>query len=166
MRALTYAAFGATPVVATLPDPTPPPGGAVVRVVASGLCRSDWHGWMGHDGDITTFPHVPGHELAGVVEAVADDVDAGWLGRAVTAPFVIACGACPVCRAGAGQVCPNQRQPGFTDPGSFAELVVVHAAQTNLVALPEGSTPGGGGPRVPGGHRLPRGGRAGRRARG
>ncbi|MFL6175707.1 MAG: zinc-binding dehydrogenase [Ornithinibacter sp.] len=138
MRALTYAAFGAPPAVVTLPDPTPPSGGAVVRVTASGLCRSDWHGWMGHDGDIATFPHVPGHELAGVVEAVADDVDAGWLGRAVTAPFVMACGRCAVCRAGAGQVCPNQRQPGFTDPGSFAELVVVHAAETNLVALPEG----------------------------
>jgi alcohol dehydrogenase len=141
MRALTYAAFGATPVVATLPDPTPPPGGAVVRVTASGLCRSDWHGWMGHDSDIATFPHVPGHELAGVVELVGDGVDAGWLGRAVTAPFVFACGACPVCDAGAGQVCPNQRQPGFTDPGSFAELVVVHAAQTNLVALPAGLDP-------------------------
>jgi alcohol dehydrogenase len=141
MRALTYAAFGATPVVASLPDPTAPPGGAVVRVLASGLCRSDWHGWMGHDSDIATFPHIPGHELAGVVEAVGDGVDAGWLGRAVTAPFVFACGDCPVCRAGAGQVCPNQRQPGFTDPGSFAELVVVHAAGTNLVALPEGLDP-------------------------
>ena len=138
MRALTYAAFGATPVVATVPDPTPPPGGAVVRVLFSGLCRSDWHGWMGHDSDITVFPHVPGHELAGIVEAVADDVDAGWLGRAVTAPFVMACGTCPVCLAGAGQVCPRQRQPGFTDPGAFAELVVVHAAATNLVALPRG----------------------------
>ncbi len=138
MRALTYAAFGADPVVVTLPDPVPPTGGAVVRVTASGLCRSDWHGWMGHDDDIATFPHVPGHELAGVVEAVADDVDAGWLGRAVTAPFVMACGVCAVCRAGNGQVCPNQRQPGFTDPGSFAELVVVHAAATNLVALPQG----------------------------
>ena len=157
MRALTYAAFGATPVVTTLPDPTPPPGGAVVRVVASGLCRSDWHGWMGHDGDITTFPHVPGHELAGVVEAVADGVDAGWLGRAVTAPFVMACGTCAVCLAGAGQVCPHQRQPGFTDPGSFAELVVVHAAETNLVALPEGLEAGvaaGLGCRVATAHRA------------
>jgi alcohol dehydrogenase len=72
-------------------------------------------------------------------------VDAGWLGRAVTAPFVFACGECPVCAAGAGQVCPNQRQPGFTDPGSFAELVVVLAATTNLVALPDGLDPGDGG---------------------
>ena len=165
MRALTYAAFGATPAVATLPDPTPPPGGAVVRVLFSGLCRSDWHGWMGHDSDITTFPHVPGHELAGVVEAVADDVDAGWLGRAVTAPFVMACGACPVCSAGAGQVCPNQRQPGFTDPGSFAELVVVHAAETNLVALPAGLEPGWRPAWGAACDRLPRGGRQGRRSR-
>ncbi|WP_392543568.1 alcohol dehydrogenase catalytic domain-containing protein [Oryzobacter telluris] len=138
MRALTYAAFGATPVVAELPDPTAPPGGAVVRVLASGLCRSDWHGWMGHDTDITTFPHVPGHELAGVVEAVGEGVDPTWVGQRVTAPFVMACGACDVCAAGDGQVCPQQRQPGFTDPGSFAELVVVHAAGTNLVRLPDG----------------------------
>ncbi len=141
MRALTYSAFGATPVVTTLPDPVAPPGSAVVRVTASGLCRSDWHGWMGHDSDIATFPHTPGHEFAGVVEAVGEGVDAGWLGRAVTAPFVLACGECPVCDASAGQVCPNQRQPGFTDPGSFAELVVVHAATTNLVALPDGLDP-------------------------
>ncbi len=137
MRALTYDAFGATPRVTEVADPAVPPGGAVVRVLASGLCRSDWHGWMGHDPDITTFPHVPGHELAGVVEAVAAGVDPGWLGRRVTAPFVMACGTCPVCAAGNGQVCPHQRQPGFTDPGSFAELVVVHAAATNLVALPD-----------------------------
>lgn len=138
MRALTYAAFGAPLEVTERPDPSAPPGGAVVRVVASGLCRSDWHGWMGHDGDITTFPHVPGHELAGVVDSVGSDVDPSWVGRRVTAPFVMACGSCAVCRAGDGQVCPHQRQPGFTDPGSFAELVVVHAATTNLVALPDG----------------------------
>jgi alcohol dehydrogenase len=141
VRALTYAAFGAPLVVSEVPDAVAPPGGAVVRVVASGLCRSDWHGWRGHDADITTFPHVPGHELAGVVDSVGEGVDAGWLGRRVTAPFVMACGKCGVCRAGDGQVCPHQRQPGFTDPGSFAELVVVHAAQTNLVALPEGLDP-------------------------
>ena len=137
MRALTYSAPQAVPVVAELPDPSPPAGGAVVRVAATGLCRSDWHGWMGHDDDIARFPHVPGHEFAGVVSSVGEGVDPSWVGRRVTAPFVQACGACPTCAGGDGQVCPHQRQPGFTDPGSFAEQVVVHAATTNLVALPE-----------------------------
>ena len=140
MRALTYAAFGGPLTVVDLPEPTAPPGGAVVRVEATGLCRSDWHGWLGHDTDIARFPHVPGHEFAGTVSAVGDGVDRAWLGRRVTAPFVFACGDCPVCRAGAGQVCPRQRQPGFTDLGSFAELVVVQAAATNLVTLPDDLT--------------------------
>jgi len=138
VRALTYAAFGSPLAVVDRAEPVAPAGGAVVRVLASGLCRSDWHGWMGHDPDITAFPHVPGHELAGVVESVGEGVDATWVGRRVTSPFVMACGRCAVCRAGEGQVCPDQRQPGFTDPGSFAELVVVHAAATNLVELPDG----------------------------
>ncbi len=137
VRALAYAAFGAPLDVVEVPEPAPPPGGAVVRVLASGLCRSDWHGWLGHDPDIAVFPHVPGHELAGVVESVGEGVDRAWVGRRVTSPFVMACGRCDVCRSGAGQVCPHQRQPGFTDPGSFAELVVVHAAATNLVELPD-----------------------------
>lgn len=136
MRALVYDAFGAPPRVTDLPDPVAPAGGAVVRVHSTGLCRSDWHGWMGHDSDIVTFPHTPGHELAGVVESVGSGVDGAWVGRAVTAPFVLACGDCPTCVAGEGQVCPHQRQPGFTAPGSFAERVVVHAAATNFVTLP------------------------------
>jgi len=128
VRALTYAAFGGPLSVTDVPDPVAPPGGAVVRVEASGLCRSDWHGWLGHDTDIVGFPHIPGHEFAGSVESVGDGGDRGWVGRRVTAPFVFACGACPVCRVGDGHVCPHQRQPGFSDPGSFAERVVVHSA--------------------------------------
>ncbi|NHA69433.1 zinc-binding dehydrogenase [Phycicoccus flavus] len=141
MRALVYDRFRADPRVADLPDPVAEPGGAVVRVLAGGLCRSDWHAWAGHDDDVTAFPHVPGHELAGVVESVGAGVDPAWTGRAVTVPFVLACGACPTCAAGDGQVCPHQRQPGFTDPGSFAERVAVRAAATNLVALPEAVPP-------------------------
>lgn len=63
MRALYYERFGETPVVASLPDPEPTDGGVVIAVKATGLCRSDWHGWMGHDPDIR-LPHVPGHEFA------------------------------------------------------------------------------------------------------
>ena len=70
MRAVVYEQFGASPRVESVPDPAPEADGVVVRVEATGLCRSDWHGWMGHDADINTFPHVPGHELAGEVVAI------------------------------------------------------------------------------------------------
>ena len=53
-------------------------------------------------------------------------------------PFACGCGRCEHCLAGDAQVCPRQTQPGFTGPGSFAELVAVHAADANLVALPGG----------------------------
>ena len=136
MRAVVYEAFGATPAVARVADPAPPAHGAVVRVEATGLCRSDWHGWMGHDPDIR-LPHVPGHELAGVVEAVGPEVR-GWApGARVTVPFVCACGDCEQCAAGNEQICDRQRQPGFTHWGSFAELVALDWADVNLVALPD-----------------------------
>jgi alcohol dehydrogenase len=59
------------------------------------------------------------------------------VGDRVTVPFVCGCGACEHCRAGDAQVCPYQTQPGFTGPGSFAELVAIHAADVNLVPLGE-----------------------------
>jgi D-arabinose 1-dehydrogenase-like Zn-dependent alcohol dehydrogenase len=138
VRAVVYEAFGRMPTVATVPDPAPAAHGAVVRVEATGLCRSDWHGWMGHDPDIRRFPHVPGHELAGVVEAVGADVRRWRPGDRVTVPFVCACGSCPQCAAGEHQVCERQTQPGFTHWGSYAELVALDWADVNLVALPDG----------------------------
>jgi D-arabinose 1-dehydrogenase-like Zn-dependent alcohol dehydrogenase len=107
----------------------------VVRVRATGLCRSDWHAWAGHEK--IAFPHVPGHELAGVVAEVGEQVDRWHVGDRVTVPFVCGCGHCEWCLAGDAQVCPDQHQPGFTHWGSFAEYVALHAADTNLVALPE-----------------------------
>ncbi|MGR6318310.1 zinc-dependent alcohol dehydrogenase family protein [Micromonospora soli] len=136
MRAVIFDEFGAPPEVRDVPDPVPPPGGAVIRVEATGLCRSDWHGWQGHDPDIRP-PHVPGHEFAGVVTAVGAGVH-GWRpGDRVTAPFVCACGQCPACLAGDQQVCERQTQPGFTHWGSYAEYVAVHHAEVNLVRLPD-----------------------------
>lgn len=100
------------------------------------MCRSDWHAWQGHDP--VPLPMVPGHELAGTVVAVGADVTRWRGGERVTAPFVCGCGRCAWCAAGEAQVCPDQQQPGFTYPGSFAELVAVPAADLNLVALPDG----------------------------
>ncbi|MCY0943765.1 zinc-dependent alcohol dehydrogenase family protein [Streptomyces antarcticus] len=137
MRAVVFERYGEQAEVREVADPAPPTGGVVVRVEATGLCRSDWHGWMGHDPDIV-LPHVPGHELAGVVEAVGAGVTGWRAGDRVTAPFVCACGRCAECAAGQHQVCARQTQPGFTHWGSFAEYVALDHADVNLVAVPDG----------------------------
>ncbi|RJT80004.1 alcohol dehydrogenase [Arthrobacter cheniae] len=135
MRAVCFDGFSARPVLRDVPEPAPSARGVVVRVQATGLCRSDVHGWLGHDDGIT-LPHVPGHELVGIIEEVGDDVHRFAVGDRVTTPFVCACGHCPECASGNGQVCRNQTQPGFTHWGSFAELVALHDADTNLIAVP------------------------------
>lgn len=135
MRAVVYDAIGARPEVRDVAAPSAPEGGVVVRVHATGLCRSDWHAWAGHDE--IALPHVPGHELAGVVAEVGTGVAKWAVGDRVTVPFVCGCGTCEWCLRGEAQVCPDQEQPGFTHWGSFAEYVALHAADTNLVAIPE-----------------------------
>ncbi|MCX4974354.1 zinc-dependent alcohol dehydrogenase family protein [Streptomyces sp. NBC_00620] len=137
MRAVVFERYGEPAEVREVADPTPAEHGVVVRVEATGLCRSDWHGWIGHDPDIT-LPHVPGHELAGVVEAVGAQVNGWHPGDRVTVPFVCACGSCPSCAAGDQQVCERQTQPGFTHWGSFAQYVALDHADVNLVAMPDG----------------------------
>jgi alcohol dehydrogenase len=136
MRAVVFERFGEVPSVVTVDDLACPPGGVVIEVGATGLCRSDWHGWMGHDAGIR-LPHVPGHELAGTIVAVGEGVISWRPGDRVTTPFVCACGTCPTCVRGDQQVCDDQRQPGFTGWGSFAELVAIERAETNLVRVPD-----------------------------
>ena len=135
MRAVVVDAVRSRPEVREVPEPAAPAGGVVVRVAATGMCRSDWHAWAGHDD--LAYPHVPGHELAGTVVEVGTAVARWQVGDRVTVPFVCGCGRCEWCLAGDAQVCPDQEQPGFTHWGSFAEQVALHAADTNLVALPE-----------------------------
>jgi alcohol dehydrogenase len=129
-------AFGEPLRVENVEAPAPPDDGALVRVRATGVCRSDWHGWMGHDPAIT-LPHVPGHELAGEVVAVGDQVRGFAPGDRVTVPFCCGCGTCEPCRHGHTQICDRDFQPGFTAWGSFAELVALPRADLNLVALPD-----------------------------
>lgn len=136
MKAVIFDRFAQAPDVRKVPDPAPSPDGVVVKVEATGLCRSDWHGWMGHDPDIL-LPHVPGHELAGTIQAMGKNVARWRLGERVTVPFVAGCGTCPECRSGNQQVCERQFQPGFTAWGSFAEYVGIDFADNNLVRLPE-----------------------------
>ncbi|WP_347343484.1 zinc-binding dehydrogenase [Jatrophihabitans telluris] len=136
MRAVLLEAFGAPPQLREVPDPPCADDGVVVRVEATGLCRSDWHGWLGHDPDIR-LPHVPGHELAGTIVEAGAEVTRFAVGDRVTVPFVCGCGRCSECVSGNPQTCRNQQQPGFTYWGSFAELVALPWADLNLVRVPD-----------------------------
>lgn len=136
MRAAIFEKFQGTITIQNVTDPTPKDFGVVIKVKACGLCRSDWHGWMGHDSDII-LPHVPGHELAGTIEAIGKNVLNFKVGDRVTVPFVCGCGTCGECKSGNHQVCDHQSQPGFTHWGSFAEYVAIDYADTNLVNIPE-----------------------------
>ena len=133
---MVYAAYGAPPVVEDVPAPVCPDGGVVLEVRATGVCRSDWHAWRGHEP--VALPHIPGHELAGVVAETGAGVTRWRAGDRVTVPFACGCGECAYCLAGDAQVCPQQTQPGVTGPGSFAGRVALHAADFNLVGLPDG----------------------------
>ncbi|WP_263785186.1 zinc-dependent alcohol dehydrogenase family protein [Salinibacter grassmerensis] len=135
MNALVYEDFDAPLTLQTVSRPAPTPRGVVLKVLACGVCRSDWHGWKGHDPMITP-PNVPGHEVVGTVTAVGDRVEEWAEGERVTVPFVGGCGTCEQCRAGQHQVCPNQFQPGFSAQGAFAEFVRIDYADENLVRLP------------------------------
>ena len=136
MRATVVDAPNGRLVLRDVPEPELPPHGALVRVRATGVCRSDWHAWVGHDPSVR-FPHVPGHEFAGEVAAVGPEVGGFVGGERVTAPFCCGCGRCSTCAQGQQQLCEREYQPGFDGWGSFAELVMVPWADVNLARLPD-----------------------------
>lgn len=136
MKAAVYEKFQGPVRIENVADPEPPENGVVLQVMATGICRSDWHGWMGHDRDIC-LPHVPGHEISGIVATVGKNTRAWRAGDRVTLPFVCGCGDCPQCASGNQQICNFQFQPGFTHWGSYAQYVAIHYADENLVSLPE-----------------------------
>ena len=136
MKAAIYHEFKGPINIENVPDPSLTTDGVIIEVAATGICRSDWHGWMGHDPDIS-LPHVPGHELAGTIVALGKEVTNWQKGDRVTLPFVCGCGHCGQCHAGNQQICDNQFQPGFTHWGSFAEYVAINYAENNLVRLPD-----------------------------
>ena len=141
MRAAILREYGEPLAVRDLPDPEPGPDEAVVRVAACGVCRSDWHAWMGHGewaDDRVPRGQVLGHEPAGEVAAVGREVDRFAPGDRVVVPFSLGDGTCPYCRRGAGNVCADGRALGFeaAAPGAFAERVAVPTADYNLIERP------------------------------
>lgn len=145
MRALVFDGPQQDPYITQVALPThvagqDPNATVVIKVEATGLCRSDWHAWMGHDDDITNFPHTPGHEFAGTIHHVGANVKNLGIGDRVIVPFICGCGLCSHCTTGNAQVCPNQWQPGFNGPGSFAEFVAIPRANFNVVKIPDSMT--------------------------
>ena len=136
MKAAAFDAYRGALSVVTVADPPCPADGVILRVEACGVCRSDWHGWTGADPDVV-LPHVPGHEFAGTVLEVGPACYRVRKGDRVTAPFILACGACPDCRGGEPTVCDRQHVMGFSAWGAFAELLALPRADFNLVPLPE-----------------------------
>jgi alcohol dehydrogenase len=126
--------------ITDLPDPACPSDGVVLQVLACGICRSDWHAWIGADPDVH-LPHVPGHEFCGMVLEAGAEVTRWRKGDRVIAPFILACGRCPDCQQGNQTICATQVVPGFTCDGAFAERIAVPRADANLTALPEGMEP-------------------------
>lgn len=114
--------------------PAPLPGQARVRIAACGVCRTELHL---RDGllDLGSRNFTVGHEIAGTIDAVGEDVSPSRIGEHVVVYYYEGCGLCRYCRGGEEQLCPSPRaQPGFTSDGGYAEYIVVRAR--NCVKLP------------------------------
>ena len=137
MRAAMITRYQQPLEIVNLADPKLPKDGIIMRVRATGVCRSDWHTWMGHYADQITLPLIPGHEMAGDVVEVGSDVTGLVPGDRVTVPFGLACGRCYTCLDGNHQSCITQVQPSTDFNGSFAELIALPRANINVVKLPD-----------------------------
>ena len=137
MKAAVLEAFGEPLAVREVADPTPAVHGAVVRVEANGVCRSDWHAWIGDWPKLFELPHVLGHEICGIVEEVGAAVKRVQPGTRVIVPFSGGDGSCDWCQSGMPHLCDNPVIPGFRSWGGFARYIAVDHADFNLVELPE-----------------------------
>jgi alcohol dehydrogenase len=138
MRAAVVREFNDDLSIETVADPVCPDNGVVLEVAACGVCRSDYHGWVGEHPKVTKGS-ILGHEYCGTV------VEAGKqarhrIGERLIAPFILGCGDCPACRTGASNTCESAIVPGFGAPGAYAQYVAV-PFDHNLVELPETMSP-------------------------
>jgi threonine dehydrogenase-like Zn-dependent dehydrogenase len=139
MRALVITGPGSARVE-DVEEPVPTTGQVVVDVRRAGICGTDVELFTGQLAYFalgkTRFPLRPGHEWCGVVSALGDGVDPGWLGARVTGDTMLGCGRCPRCLAGRGHVCADRREVGIMGwPGALAEKVLARAS--SLHRLPD-----------------------------
>jgi len=127
MRALVKTACGPGNLeLREVPLPQIEPGEALIRVRACGICGSDLK--IQDNQHPNTPPVVIGHEFAGEIEKVGENVT-GWnVGdRVVSEQHVKACGRCRQCLTGNAFACSSKRAPGYFTDGAFAEFIKVPA---------------------------------------
>ncbi|MEJ7729629.1 MAG: zinc-dependent alcohol dehydrogenase [Polyangiaceae bacterium] len=128
MMAAMVRSFGAPLVIERVPVPTPGRGEVLVRVHASGVCHTDVHAADGDWPVKPTPPFIPGHESAGTVVALGEDVPDLAVGARVGVPWLHdACGRCEPCLSGWETLCPLQHDTGYSVNGGFAEYVIARA---------------------------------------
>jgi D-arabinose 1-dehydrogenase-like Zn-dependent alcohol dehydrogenase len=140
MRAAIMEGAGEPLVVREFAEPRPAPHGVLLRIEACGICRSDWHAWVGHWdwlGFRLNYPHILGHELCGIVEETGAEVRRFRKGDRVLVPFSQGEGMCPHCRSGHSNVCEQAVSPGFDYWGGFGRYCAIPHADFNLVPMPE-----------------------------
>jgi len=113
-------------VVRDVPQPEPGPGQVLVRILLAGICGSD-HALYQGKFDVP-LPVIPGHEAVGRIEALGGQVSGLTIGQRVAIQPNIACGRCPSCRAGLGNICPAKIRIGVDTDGVFAQFIAVPAA--------------------------------------
>ncbi|MCB1309900.1 MAG: zinc-binding dehydrogenase [Leptospiraceae bacterium] len=115
--------------------PEPGPGEVRVQVCSCGVCGSDVHLVLHRTMRATHYPRIPGHESAGIVDAVGPDVSNFKAGDRVIIAAGTSCGKCKHCLSGRFNLCPQVGVLGFDCDGSYAEQVIAPARL--LVPLPE-----------------------------
>lgn len=136
MKAAIIETFDAPLTIADVAEPEVPDDGVLIDVKACGVCRSDWHGWKGTN-TVITLPHVPGHELAGVITEVGPNCRTLKVGDRVTVPVILGCGHCATCRDGDLTICDDQYVVGFSGWGAFAQRIAIPMADVNVLRLPD-----------------------------
>ncbi len=128
MQQVRVKAAGADFELLEQPLPEPPPGSVRIKVQACGICHSDSFTKDGSYPGIV-YPRAPGHEIAGVIDAVAGNCDPWKAGdRAGVGWYGGHCGRCASCRRGDFITCARLQVPGISYDGGYAQYVVVPAA--------------------------------------
>ncbi len=120
--------------VEDVPQPNPGEGEVRVRIGACGVCGSDLPRVF--TKGTYRFPTIPGHEFAGIVDAVGEGVDAALMGRVAAVFPLIPCRACAMCAAEEYALCENYDYLGSRSDGAFAQWVC--APVWNLALAPDG----------------------------